>query len=123
MTFNLKYFTFAIVFFAIEVVIALYVHDHFVRPYLGDFLIVILMYCFVKSIFELRVLKAAVFVLLFSFGIETLQYLDVIEKLGWERSAIAKTVLGHSFSWIDILMYTAGIVAVIGAEWFYSRQK
>lgn len=123
MIFNLKYFTLAIVFFAVEVVIALYVHDHFVRPYLGDFLVVILMYCFLKSFFELRVLQAAIFVLLFSFGIETLQYLNVIEKLGLERSAIAKTILGHSFSWIDILAYTAGIVTVIGAEWFCSRQK
>jgi len=123
MAFNLKYFSFAIVFFAVEVVIALYVHDHFVRPYLGDFLVVILMYCFLKSFFEWRVIKAAVFVLLFSYGIEMLQYLNVIEMLGFEKSAIARTIIGHSFSWIDILAYTAGIFTVIGAEYFWCRNN
>lgn len=105
----------------IEAFIARYVHDSIIRPYIGDFLVVILMYCFVKSFFELTVLKAAVIVLLFAFGIETLQYLNVIGKLGLKHSSIAKTILGHPFSWMDLLAYTVGMIAVLLIEQW--RQK
>ena len=32
----------------IEVVIAIYVHDDFIRPYIGDVLVVAVVYCFVR---------------------------------------------------------------------------
>lgn len=39
-TFNKKYFLIAILVFVIEVMIAIFLHDKFVRPYLGDVLVV-----------------------------------------------------------------------------------
>ncbi|UOK41488.1 MULTISPECIES: DUF2809 domain-containing protein [Flavobacterium] len=118
--FNKNYFALTVLIFCVEVLIALFVHDNFVRPYLGDVLVVILIYCFLKSFIKLPVLTASVAVLLFAFGIEFLQFLDIVEKLHLESSKVARTVIGTSFSWIDLLTYVAGISIVIAAEkyWF-----
>ena len=123
LTFDRRYFFFALLLFITEVIIARYVHDDFIRPYFGDFLVVLLIYCFVKSFANVSVLKAAVLVLLFSFGIETLQYLNIIEILGWEKSRLARTVIGHSFSWIDIYCYIAGISFVLAVEYLLMKKR
>lgn len=123
LTFNKNYFGFAILIFSIEVLIALFVNDDFVRPYLGDVLVVILLYCFFKSFFKLSVLIVALFVLTFSFTIEFLQYLNIVEKLSLEKSKIARTVIGTSFSWIDLLTYIAGIAIVIVVEKYWFKKE
>jgi len=45
MQFHLKYFIATVLLFFVEAVIARYMHDSFIRPFGGDFLVVILMYC------------------------------------------------------------------------------
>jgi len=115
-TFNKNYFTVAILLFVIEVLIAVFVHDSFVRPYLGDVLIVILIYCFIKSFLKLAVVPVVLFVLAFSFTIEYLQYLDIVHTLHLENSKIARTILGTSFSWIDLLTYLIGLLIVMLLE-------
>ncbi len=105
-----------ILLFITEVLIALYVHDDIVRPYIGDLLVVILIYCFVKSFFNFPVFLTAMSVLLFSFLIEFLQYCNIIEKLGLQHLKLAKTVLGNSFAWIDIAAYIGGIAIVLLLE-------
>jgi hypothetical protein len=62
-------------------------------------------------------------VLLFAFGIEILQYLVIVEKLGLQNNRLARIVIGTSFSWEDILAYLAGIVIVIVFERFVSNKK
>lgn len=59
--------------FLIEVLIALYAHDRIIRPYIGDLLVVILIYCFVKSFLNTPVWPTAIGVLIFSYTIEVLQ--------------------------------------------------
>jgi hypothetical protein len=122
-TFNKIYFGSAVLIFTIETLIAIYVHDNFVRPYLGDVLVVILIYCFLKSFFKLPVLITALVVLAFSFVIEFLQFLNIVEKLGLEKSTIARTVIGTSFTWIDLLTYIAGIAIVLIAEKYWLKKE
>ena len=123
LVFDRRYFVLMVTLLVTEVFIARYMHDGFVRPYLGDFLVVILMYCFVKSFLDLNVGQAAILVWLISFLIEWMQYLNLIGMLGLERSKIARTVIGHSFSWMDLVAYTAGIGTVVFTEWFIKRKK
>lgn len=123
LTFNKHYFGFAVLIFIIEVMIALFVNDNFVRPYLGDVLVVILIYCFIKSFLKLPVLNVTVFVLLFSFTIEFLQFLNLVEKLHLEKSKIARTIIGTSFSWIDLLTYIIGIAIVILVEKYCLKKE
>jgi hypothetical protein len=121
--FDLKYFAITISLFIIEFIIALYVHDNFVRPYFGDVLVVILIYCFIKSFYNLKVIIASTFVLLFAFTIEFLQYLNIVEMLELQNSKTARTVIGTSFSWADIISYVAGILIVNLIEYFCRKEK
>jgi hypothetical protein len=115
-TFNRNYFALTLLLFIIEVIIGFFVTDNFVRPYIGDVLVVILIYCFIRSFFQLPVLPLAIAVLVFSFIVEFLQSINLVEILGWQKSAFARTVLGTWFSWFDILSYTAGIAIVVAVE-------
>lgn len=114
--FNKSYFFLFCLLLIVEVLIALYVHDTIIRPYVGDLLVVILIYCFIKSFFNSKVIHAAVFVLLFSFCVELLQYFTIVEKLGLQNSKVASTIIGTSFEWIDLLAYLGGIIIVLIVE-------
>ncbi|MBT3301147.1 MAG: DUF2809 domain-containing protein [Bacteroidetes bacterium] len=122
-TFNKKYFGLAVLIFLVEIAIALFVHDNFIRPYIGDLLVVVLIYCFIKSFLKLPVLTVALFVLIFSFSIEILQFLNIVEKLGLENSKTAKIVIGTSFNWLDLLAYLTGIGFVLITEKYWVAKK
>ena len=115
LTFNKNYFFLFAGLFLTETVIAMYVHDSIVRPFLGDVLVVILVYSFVKSFIKLPVITAAIAVLLFAFVVEFLQYLNIVATFQL-KNKIVKTVLGTSFSWMDMLCYVIGIIVVVAIE-------
>jgi len=114
--FQKEYALLVVLLFIVEGVIALFVRDRFIRPYGGDFLVVILIYCFLKSFWDIPVLKLAIAVLLFSYAVEFSQYLKLINLLGFQHSRIAVLVLGKSFQWFDLLAYTLGIASVLLVE-------
>lgn len=114
--FNKRYFLLALLLFVVEVLIALYAHDPIVRPYVGDVLVVILLYCLVKSFLKTPVVPTALGVLLFSYLIETLQYFQIGHRLGLEHSQVAMTIIGNYFQWIDLVAYTFGAAIVLFIE-------
>jgi hypothetical protein len=116
LAFNKYYALLSLSLFIIEVYIALYVHDAIVRPYVGDLLVVILLYCLAKTFVDTPVVSTAIAVLVFSYIIEWLQYLQIVNLLGLQHNAIARTVIGTTFQWGDILAYTLGILVVLLAE-------
>jgi DNA integrity scanning protein DisA with diadenylate cyclase activity len=114
--FYTRYFIPALLLFLIEFIIGADVHDAIIRPYGGDFLVVILLYCLIKSFINTPVLKTACGVLLFSYIVEISQYFHLVSLLGLQNSKIAKILLGTSFSFTDLLAYTLGILLVIIIE-------
>lgn len=113
MIFQKKYFLLTVILFIVEILIALFVHDKIVRPYIGDVLVVILIYSFLKIFIKGHNLKIAAGVLIFSFLVELLQYLQIVKILGWEKSTLAKTIIGHSASFADLLAYTLGFILIL----------
>lgn len=111
--FQKKYFILALVLFVVEVLIALFVRDRLVRPYVGDFLVVMLLYCAVRAVLNLSPFIIVTGVLLFAYLIETLQYFKIIEVLGLQNNTLAKTVMGLGFEWLDILAYTLGALTIL----------
>jgi hypothetical protein len=116
MRFNLYYVIWCGILFCVELGIALFVDDDFIRPYVGDVLVVILIYTFVRAFFKVAIVPAAVGVWGFACGVEILQYFNFIEVLGWEASAIARTVIGTTFSWEDWVAYTLGLALLLASE-------
>lgn len=116
LTIHKKYFLLALILFFVEVLIAMYVQDSFVRPYGGDFLVVIFLYCLQKSFFKIPVKNAIIWVLLFAFLVEGLQYFHLIKVLGLEGNRVASTVLGSHFEWLDMLLYTLAAGTIFLAE-------
>lgn len=125
MKFNLKYFIATLIIFLIEVAIATVFNGNvFVRAYLGDVIVVILIYTFILSFFEIKnktVLVLGVFI--FSVIIEVLQYLGIAEFLNLKPGSIAHIVVGSSFSWLDILSYFAGGVLILIFNRFFLNSK
>ncbi len=115
-TFQRTYFTLTILLFVVEILIALFVKDSFVRPYVGDFLVVILIYCFLKSFWKAPVKIVAISVLLFSYLVELLQYFKIVKLLGLKNSRLANVIIGNSFAWSDMLAYALGIMLVVWIE-------
>ena len=114
--FRKNYFLLTIILLFTEICIAVFINDRFIRPYLGDFLVVILLYCFVRSFFNVPVNQTAIGVLIFAFVIEGLQYIQLVNILGLQDSKLANVVLGNSFSWMDMLTYVLGIALVMAYE-------
>jgi len=121
--FKFKYFIVFVIIFTIEVFIALYLHDSFIRPYFGDFLVVILIYCFVMSFINFSKYKVALFVLLFTYCIEFAQCFNLLLLLGLENMSLAKVVLGNSFAIEDLVLYTFGFGVIVVVEFLIERNK
>ena len=121
--FNIWYFILSLVIFVAEVLIARYLHGGFIRAYGGDFFVVILIYCTVKAFFVLPIYKTAFWVLIFAYVIEISQYFHLVSLLGLQNSRLAKIILGTTFSFIDLLTYTIGILFVLVCEYILRKPK
>jgi hypothetical protein len=112
-TFRVWYFLLAILLLVIEILIALYIHDQVIRPYLGDLLVVIMIYCFFRAFLVVGKIQLGLAVFLFACLVETLQYFNVVERIGAGDSRLLKIIIGNAFEWMDILMYALGIAVVM----------
>ena len=95
----------------IEVVIALFVHDSFVRPYLGDVLAVVTVYCGARIIFAVKPRFLSIWVTALAFAVELLQLTDLSERVG----SITAVILGSTFDIKDLLCYAVG--GAVTAVW------
>jgi hypothetical protein len=100
----------------LEVSIALFVRDQFVRPFVGDVLVVILVCSFVQVFLDGPPTQIAIGVFVFACLVELGQYLDLVSVLQLEGSKIASVIIGSTFDWKDILAYGVGAAIVIAAR-------
>ena len=111
--FSAKYLLLTILIFLVEVLIATVLKDNFfIRAYLGDVIVVMLLYTFVKSFLIIDETKLILGILVFSCLIEFAQYFKIADKLGFREGSLMYIVIGNSFSWIDILCYAVGCLGL-----------
>lgn len=113
--FKWNYFLIFILLLAAEITIAIFHFNPFVRGFLGDVLVVLLLYCFLKIYIRNNVLKTALAVLTFALFIEFLQYFKLAEILNIE-SKIILTLLGSVFDMWDLLAYFIGFLIIMSIE-------
>jgi hypothetical protein len=117
-----RYLLLSILLLIMEILIAACLNDSIIRPYGGDFLVVILIYCIIRSFLNISVLRTALIVLLISYIVEITQYFRLADMLG-VRSRVLRILMGSYFTWNDILSYTLGIIFVILLEGIVSWYK
>ena len=106
----------AIALFCVEVAIALFVNDAFVRPYVGDVLAVLLVYTALRAATPLSLRSALATTLAIAVLIEVAQAAKLLSALGLGENRLARIVFGGSFDWLDLLAYAAGGIVIVGIE-------
>ncbi|MGB0869065.1 MAG: DUF2809 domain-containing protein [Flavobacteriales bacterium] len=121
MKFSIKYLSYFLILFGLETLIALYVHDSFIRPFLGDVFVVVLLYFFVRIFISTQKNSILVGIFLFACSIEVLQYINIVKVLGLEQNRLATIVIGTTFDWMDILAYFIGCLGIFFFTRFYKK--
>jgi DNA integrity scanning protein DisA with diadenylate cyclase activity len=123
MRINIGYFILFSILLIAELLIGIYIHDAFIRPFGGDFVVVIMIYCFIKSLVDTPAINTAAAVLIFSYTIEISQYFHLAKVLGLQHSRTALLILGNIFSFNDLWCYTLGILLVLFIERIRTGRK
>lgn len=98
----------ALLVLALEIFIGVFVRDDFVRPYLSDVLVVVLIYCVIRVMFPTGIKLLPLHVFTFALSVELLQLIDIVALLGIPRASIVAIIIGSTFSYIDIVCYAVG---------------
>lgn len=116
MTFRPSYALATIAVLGIEIAIARFVHDDFVRPYLGDSLAVVAVYLALRAVTRLRVVAAVAIAFAFACAIEVGQFFHIVDLLGLGTNRLARVVLGSTFVLTDFVAYAGGALCVLAVE-------
>ena len=116
-SYRIKYAAACIILLLVEVLIALFVHDNFVRPYLGDVLVVIVLYTAIRVIIPVKYALLPLYLFIFAAGVEVLQYFKLVQVLGLQNNSFFRIILGSTFDWKDIVCYGVGCVILGVYEW------
>ena len=107
----------ALLLFVIEVLIALFVRDRFIRPYGGDILVTLLICCVIRVILPRGYrLPMGGGVLVFAILVEVGQYFGLVYLLGLGHIKFFRILIGTGFSWWDMLCYGAGCAVFVAGD-------
>ncbi|MBR4306073.1 MAG: DUF2809 domain-containing protein [Ruminiclostridium sp.] len=104
-----------------EICIALFVNDSFIRPYVGDMLVTVLICCFLRVFIPTGIRALPLYVFIFSAIVEVAQYFDIVKLLGLDGNGFLSVLLGRTFSFFDLLCYAVGCLAFLGLSCVIER--
>ena len=108
---RLTYGPASLILLGIEILIGFYGHG-WARSYLGDVLVVILLYTIFRTISPDRPAQWFVLptvILIFSFAVEFLQLWGFCDRFGITNKLL-RIIIGTGFSYIDLISYAVGII-------------
>ncbi len=103
---RLPYIILTIMLLTVEVLIGAFVHDDFVRPFVGDMLVAVLL-CTMGRVVFLKWRWLPLAVLLLATVVELSQLLELDRLLGIKGTVLG-TALGSTFDVADLICYTVG---------------
>ncbi len=112
-TFDKGYFVKFIIVLLIEIIIALYMDDKIIRPYIGDVLVMVLMYFFIKSFYAPPTKRLPYYLFVIACAIELSQLIDLLGYIGLGHNQLARIVFGSTFDVKDIVCYGIGMILLI----------
>lgn len=116
MKFSKTYFILFIILFIIEVCIAYFLKTGFIRHTVGDFLVVIMLYCLLKSFLSIKPMQLGLIVLIIAFIVEFMQLTSFLEWFNLQDNNMAKIIFGSTFHVSDLIAYTLGIITTLIIE-------
>lgn len=114
-----KRFLYLLLFFlllCIEILIGLFVHDRFIRPYIGDVFVIVLLCCFVRILLPTKPVGLGLYMILAGVTAELLQLIQLDALLHIDGTWLG-VIFGSTFDLRDILCYAVG-----GGLFFASEQ-
>ena len=120
--FNSKYFFAFVIVFVVELLIALFIRDNFIRGHVGDVLVVVLIYCFIKAFVRNEIKLLWLYIFIFATIVEIGQYFHLIDLLGLGENQFARIILGTTFDIWDIVCYFIGCVGILLLETVTRKQ-
>lgn len=119
---RIVYLSVFIILLAVEIFIGLFVRDAFIRPYVGDVLVTVLLCVLGRTVLPEGTPLLPVWVFLFSAAMEILQLFRLTELLRLEGTVFG-VIIGSTFDWKDILCYSAGCGFFGATEWLLGRKE
>ena len=116
---RLPYIVATVVLLGIEVLIGVFVHDDFVRPFVGDVLVTALL-CTMGRIVLPRWRWLPLVVMLFAAAVELSQLLELDRILGVEGTAL-EIAIGSTFDTADLICYAVGCLLFFACEMTLKR--
>lgn len=113
LTFSRRHALLALLLFGIELLIGTQLDDAFIRPFVGDLLVVVLIYCLLRTLLAIPCYPLAIGVLLFATLVETGQYFHLADRLGLGHIRLARIIIGSTFDPKDLLAYLLGTVLIM----------
>ena len=117
---RLPYLLTFLIILAVEIFIGAFVRDAFIRPYVGDILVAVLLCCLLRCFFPTGKPWLSALVLGFCVLVEVSQYFHLTTLLGLQGT-VFEIILGATFAWADLLCYFIGCCLFYIAE--YSIHK
>lgn len=97
-----------VICFIVELLIAVFVHDQWIRPYVGDILVVVLIYYFIRIFLPKGIRLLPLYVFLFAAAVEISQYFGLVDMLGPGQYTVIRIILGSTFDLVDLICYGVG---------------
>ncbi|WP_299556103.1 DUF2809 domain-containing protein [Seonamhaeicola sp.] len=113
---NKTYIILTLLLFTTEALIAAFIPSGFIRYTLGDYLIVILIYCFAKIFIKGHANIIAFGALAIAFFVEFLQLSGILDSLNLDNSYTIKLLLGSTFQLSDLVAYSLGALTIVIIE-------
>lgn len=118
---RIKYAAAFIILLAIEVLIALYVHDTIIRPYVGDILVVIVLYFGLRIIWPVGIKLLPVYIFIFAALVECLQLAGLVNILNVQSNTFLRILIGSVFDLKDIICYAIGCILIYICKWISNK--
>ena len=113
-----------LILLGIEILIGLFATG-WIRIYLGDVLVVILIYTLIRTISPNKPAKWFILptvILIFAFAVEFLQLWGFCDRFGITNKFL-RIIIGTGFSFVDLICYVAGIIPCYCIEILTRRSR
>ena len=121
---RLPYIIGFLVLLGVEICIGVFYFNFFIRAYIGDVIVVWVIYCLFRSFVPRKFNSCAVAVgiLVFSFAVEFLQKIHIADVLG-VKNELLRIIIGTSYAPEDLWCYAAGTAVTLLKIFLYQKIK